>query len=146
MKGFRPKTLGEKDLEKQFSPRAESAAWSRFFRNALSRGRNWEGCKACPPERRNPKAKIEVHHVVSQQRIKRWCRERGIAKGSLAELRLLTDDRNSVLVDEHCHYGHTYKLRPIPRDVIPDHAWEFIEELGLTAEILEEYPERHGVG
>jgi hypothetical protein len=142
VKGFRPKTPGEKGSLEQYSPKAESAMWHRFYRKALSRGRNWEGCQACPPERRDPKAKIEVDHVVSQQRIKRWCRERGIPKGSLRELELLTDDRNSMLLDEHCHAGKTLRMRPIPRDVIPGHAWEFIEELGLVDEILEEYPRR----
>lgn len=140
MKGFRAKTPGEKEQLHNFSPTAQSAEWSRFFREARRLGKHWDGCHACPPERRVPKGIVEVHHVVSQQRLKRWCRERGIQKGALEELMILTDARNSMILCESCHYLHTYRGRPISRKVIRLHAWEFIRERGLEEEILEEYP------
>jgi hypothetical protein len=138
--GFRPKTLGEK--EEGYSPTQERAEWNRFFRAALALGRRWRGCQVCPPTKRDPNAKLEVHHVVSQQRLKRWCRERGIAKGSFEELKILTDERNTLLPCESCHWLHTYRGRPIPREAIPAHAWAFIDEKGLREEMEREYPPR----
>lgn len=99
----------------------------------------------CPPTRRDPNAKVEVHHVVSQQRLKRWCRDHGIQKGSVRELEILTDDRNTLLLCESCHWLHTYRGRPVPREAIPDYAWEFIDELGLREEIYRDYPRREEI-
>lgn len=139
LKGFRPKTLGEKDTRQD--PRAEAGMWERYFREARELGQHWKGCMACPPERRDPQAILQVHHVVSQQRVKRWCREQGWAKGGLRELRALTDPRNSMLLDEGCHSGHTSGLRRLPRAAVPLYAWKFAVEKGLLDEVLDEYEE-----
>jgi hypothetical protein len=140
LKGFRPKTPGEKDTGRD--PRIQAQLWERYFREARRLGQSWKGCMACPPERRDPGALLEVHHVVSQQRMKRWCRERGIPKGSVQELRALTDPRNSMLLDERCHSGHTSGLRRLDRGAIPSYAWAFAAEKDLTDEVMEEYPRR----
>ena len=97
--------------------------WNRYWRESLRLGMNWKGCQACPPEKRDPEAVLQVNHVISKQRLKRFCKEHGQGPGYL--LLLLTDPRNSMLVDERCHEGHTTGMRPIPREAIPSYAWEF---------------------
>lgn len=138
MKGFRAKTPGERDGA--YDPRLQAQMWLDYFREARQLGRHWEGCRACPPERRDPTAILQVHHVVSQQRLKRWCKEEGL--DPLATLEVLTDARNSMLLCEVCHAGHTSGLQPLPRQAIPQYAWRFASEKELLPELAEEYPRR----
>lgn len=135
MKGFRPKTPAERE---PYNPKAESAAWTRYYREARRMGRAWLGCMACPPERRDPKAITEVHHVVSQRKLKDLYRHLNPWK----LLQILTDPRNSMILDESCHAAHIDGTQTgrLPRRAIPSYAWDFAAEHGLTEHVKEEYP------
>jgi hypothetical protein len=115
---------------------AVAAAWERYYK-ASRKGKSWKGCVVCPPERRDPNAQTEVHHPIEQQRLKTYAKDKGI--GYLRLLRLLTDDRNSMLVCQTCHHGHTSGMNPLPRRALSQPAWDFAAELGLTDELMEGY-------
>ena len=114
---------------------ATRAAWDRYYNEA--RKRAWKGCQACPPEQRNPKAWLEVHHVISQQRLKRLAVERKLP--SVRRLDLLTDPRNSIVLCKECHHKHTVRFERLPLAVIPAAAWDFARENGLKDELIKEY-------
>jgi len=113
------------------------AAWDRFYREARKMRRAWKGCEACPPERRDPNAWLEIHHVLSQRRIKRLGVERKLSENAI--LNLLTDPRNSIILCRECHHRHTVSYESLPLGVIPAAAWEFATEIGLREELIEEY-------
>lgn len=113
------------------------AAWDRFYREAKKARKAWRGCEACPPERRDPNAWLEIHHVISQQRLKRYARERKLP--AVRRLDLLTDPRNSIVLCKPCHHKHTVRHERLPLRVIPKPAWDFAKELGLKEELIEEY-------
>lgn len=118
---------------------AISAAWEAFRRRAR-KGRSWKGCENCPPARRDPNAELEVHHVISQRRLKRLARDKRLPR--LRLLILLTDPRNTMLLCDRCHPGHESRMRRINSENVPQAAWEFARDLGLLDELLAEYPER----
>lgn len=112
--------------------------WGRFVKAARRmRGAGWQGCEVCEEAERDPNAWTEVHHVIAQQRLKRYARENDLPAKSL--LALLTDPRNSIVVCKRHHGNHTVRVEPIPMSAIPDAAWEFAKELGLEDEMLKEY-------
>jgi len=113
-----------------------AAAWEEFRKRAR-KGRSWKGCENCEPTRRDPKAEVFVHHVVSQRRLKRLARDRKLPEVRL--LVLLTDPRDGMLVCDRCHQNHESRAEAIRRDNIPQPAWEFARELGLIDELLDEY-------
>lgn len=135
IKGFRPKAPAER--EDAYSPDARSQMWGSFRREARAAGRSWQGCAVCPPERRDPNAELDVHHVIPQQKLKAVARDRKVTKLTL--LRWLTDPRNAILVCPTCHLGDTTRMEPIPRIAIPEPAWEYADELGLAGLVLERY-------
>lgn len=135
-KGYRAKTPGEREASP--FPTMQSQMWNRFYREARSRGKHWKGCAACPPRERDPKAILQVHHVISQQRLKRLAKDQHLPP--LERLRLLTDPRNSMLLCEDCHSAHTNRAKKLPRRAVSNRAWDFAFELDLIEELMDEYP------
>lgn len=113
------------------------AAWDRFYREARKMRRAWLGCEVCPPEERDPNAWLEIHHVISQQRLKRLARDRKMPE--MRKLDLLTDPRNSIVLCRPCHHRHTVRNETLPLSSIPPAAWDFARELGLKDELIKEY-------
>ena len=137
MKGYRAKAPGEREVG-AVAPTMERQMWAAYYRHARNKGRWWKGCVACPPEKRNPKALLEVHHVVARQYLKRVAVDRGWP--DFYRLKVLTDWRNSMLLCEGCHHRHTVRAERIRRSVIPGPAWEFAAKHGLTDYLIAEYP------
>lgn len=135
-KGYRAKTPGEREAAP--FPSMKSQMWNRYYRVSRSRGKHWKGCAACPPRKRDPKVVVQVHHVISQQRLKRLAKD--LKMSELDRLRLLTDPRNSMLVCDGCHEAHTRRMRRLPRRAVDSEAWEFAADWGLTEELMDEYP------
>jgi 5-methylcytosine-specific restriction endonuclease McrA len=79
--------------------------------------------------------RVQGHHVVSQQAIKKVARRFGYDV-----LALLWDPRNGIPVCERCHSAHTGAKKRIPLAVIPASAFEFADELGLRWQIERDYP------
>lgn len=141
-KGFRAKTPGERETNP--FPGMQGQMWNTYYRKARQMGKHWKGCAACPPNRRDPEALLQIHHVIEQRRLKRLAVDRKLT--ALERLRLLTDPRNSMLLCEGCHHRHTVKFQRLPRAAIADYAWDFIRELGLTEEAMADYPIRPSEG
>lgn len=122
--------LGIGPLVKWERPDQIAAMWERYYREARRIGKHWEGCHACPPEERDPNVKVDVHHVVDQQRLKELAgREKW---PTLRLLRLLTDPRNSMLLCARCHHLQTVRLRKLPLRAIRPPAWDYIREHDFT--------------
>lgn len=113
------------------------AAWESYYNESKRLRRSWRGCEVCPPTQRDPNALTQVHHIISQRRLKRYALDEKLSQHE--RLNLLTDPRNSLVVCEKCHHLHTTALRPIPLSIIPKPAWEFVRQLGLVNELVEEY-------
>jgi hypothetical protein len=104
------------------------SAWEEWAAETRRKGR----CEVCG-EAPAPGDRLEGHHVLPQQKIKRIV-------GSVS-LERLTDLRNHLACCKRCHDGHTSRLRPIPRHVLSATAFEFAAELGLTWHVEKSYPE-----
>ena len=50
-------------------------SWDTFHKQARKRAKAWEGCEVCEESRRDPNAWTEVHHVISQKRLKKYARD-----------------------------------------------------------------------
>lgn len=118
-------------------PTMERQLQSTYYRVARSKGKWWEGCHACPPDRKDPKALLQVHHVIEQQTLKRVAKDRKWSQFKL--LTVLWDPRNSMLLDETCHHLHTVKSKRLPISAVSEAAWEFAAEYDLTDIIVREY-------
>lgn len=113
-------------------------AWEIFAKLARKmRGAGWLGCEVCLPENRDPNGWTEIHHVISQQRLKRYAKENSLPAVRLVEL--LTDPRNSIVLCKEHHALHTLRAKRLPLSSIPAEAWEFAKELGLKEELIAEY-------
>lgn len=117
-------------------PDQKAAMWEAYYRDSR-RGRSWKGCENCLPERADPEAHLDTHHVIEQQRLKTWAKDHG--QSALATLRLITDPRNSMLVCGACHQGQTSRMRRIRLAAIRREAWDFIREVDLLDEVIEDY-------
>ena len=111
--------------------------WEVFYRESRKRRRAWKGCEACPTERRDPKEITEVHHVLSQRRLKRYAVDQRLSVEE--RLELLTDPSNSMILCRACHHRHTVAFDPIRYSAIPEEAVAFARDLGLDHELREEY-------
>lgn len=78
--------------------------------------------------------------MISQQRLKRYVRERKLPKLRLHEL--LTDHRNSIVLCKTCHSRHTHRQETVRLEALPAAAWQFATELDLDQELIDEYRER----
>lgn len=74
---------------------------------------------------------VQGHHVLTQQAL----RKRGFEE-------FLWDKRNRLATCEGAHMRHHTRIRPIPRELLPDSAFEFAAELGLTWLLERVYPEQ----
>jgi hypothetical protein len=61
-----------------------------------------------------------VHHIIRRESL----RQAGLHKR-------INDPRNGMLLTEEEHAAHESGARRIPREKIPEGAWEFARELGL---------------
>lgn len=78
---------------------------------------------------------IQAHHVVSQQAIRKRCRELGIDP-----VEPLWDPRNGMCLCEHCHMNHEVAADRIPAKYLMPQHWTFARWLGLD-HLLAVYPE-----
>lgn len=94
-------------------------------------GKDLGGCVVCPAEGGECAGRVQGHHAIEKQALKR----RGLH-------RYLWDLRNRVPVCEHRHEQHTSRYRPIPRELLPGSVFEFAAALGLTWWVEKNYPAR----
>ena len=73
--------------------------------------------------------RLDLHHVIYQQTL----RKHGHAG-------LTGDFRNMVVLCRFHHEQHHSRFRPIPAALLPEEAWEFADELGLTWWVERFYP------
>jgi hypothetical protein len=78
---------------------------------------------------------VQGHHVITQERLHRVEKERGLKSGSL-----VWDSRSGLAICERCHTRHTSAFRRIPRSCLSVANWAFINELGLDWWIARYYP------
>lgn len=128
-------TPGVRRIEPPSDPKR--AAWDRFHNEARKLRKGWLGCEVCPPEKRDPEAITEVHHVISQRRLKLYAVENSLP--DLRLLELLTDPRNSIVLCKECHSLHTLRFQRLPLSSIPKAAWDFATDQGLKDEMIAEY-------
>jgi hypothetical protein len=79
--------------------------------------------------------KLDAHHVVPKQKLKRICKSR-----RLDPVKVVWDVRNRVWVcQQPCHAEHTNAKRRIPRSRLSAAAYEFAREYGVLYVIDREY-------
>lgn len=79
--------------------------------------------------------RVQGHHVISQQTLRKVASERGLDVSAV-----LWDERNGIPVCESEHSAHTSAKKRIPRSCLPLAAFQFAAELGLTWLIERDYP------
>lgn len=80
--------------------------------------------------------KLEAHHVIPKERLKKIAASRGLDK-----ITVVWDTRNRVFAcGEPCHAQHTTRFKPIPFRVLPKHVFVFADEYGLRHMIERDYP------
>jgi ribosomal protein S14 len=79
--------------------------------------------------------RVQGHHVLSQQVLRRHARRFGYDA-----LALLWDPRNGIPVCERDHSAHTGAMKRIPLAVIPAPALDFADEIGLRWQVERDYP------
>lgn len=100
-------------------------AAGRFYRE-VTRGKR---CARC-----GRSARLEAHHVVPKQTLKREIdNERHVD--------VLYDPRNGVALCAICHERHTNASDRLPRSLVPAAAWGFAAEYGFEWIIESQYPE-----
>lgn len=127
-RGKRLKPISEKRAEALAELRSRQSPVARAWWQAVA---HRKVCAVCGSTH-----KVQGHHVISQQVLRRLARKHG-----LDVLALLWDKRNGVAVCEDCHVAHTTAKKRIPRRCIPLPAQEFAAELGVSYLIEKEYPE-----
>lgn len=85
----------------------------------------------------------DPHHVLPARYIRRYVRSLRLPADEAAKLlrSLLWDPRNGICLDRRCHDKHEKAFRRVPREVIPEKAWQFARELGLERVLERAYPE-----
>ena len=83
-------------------------------------------------------SRVQGHHVIAAQVLKRLARDRGLDAAAL--LALLWDVRNGIPVCEREHADHSTAKKRIPRSALPLVALQFAAELDLTWMIERDYP------
>jgi len=66
-------------------------------------------------------ARVQGHHILTQQCL----RKHGLDA-------FLWDQRNKFDCCERVHAAHHNRSRPIPAELLPDAAWAFASDVGLT--------------
>ncbi len=98
--------------------------WKRYICQA--------GCAVCGE---TDGTKLQAHHVIQQQRLRREAKSRGLDLD-----RLLWDDRVGLCLCEPCHNAHTSAMKRVPRSALRPENWEFARELGLEHWLEHDYP------
>lgn len=86
-------------------------------------------CVVCPAEGGKCEGRVQGHHIISKQALKK----RGLHK-------YLWDRRNRLPVCQHRHEQHETKVKPIPRELLPQAALDFATELDLGWWLDRHYP------
>lgn len=104
------------------------------------------GCKVCRWLGRECEGVVQAHHVLRSQFIRDYIEEQ-VLLGRLSRLEcehlertLLWDLRNGLAVCYRTHRRHHNRIEPIPRQFVPQAAWEFAEEIGLARRLEADYP------
>lgn len=84
--------------------------------------------------RRDPYPRLEGHHILPKQAIRRFATEY-----QLDAVRLLWDARNRLVLCRLCHSRHESAFDRVPRSLIPAEAWEFADALGLRWKLEQLY-------
>lgn len=96
--------------------------------------RTWKSnlgpCVVCPYEGEECEGRVTGHHIIEKQTIRR----RSLGK------RAMWDLRNRLPVCEGRHHSHTSRAKPIPRAVLPESAFAFAEDHGLSWLLDKIYP------
>lgn len=79
--------------------------------------------------------KLQGHHVISQQHLRREARARGIDEDVL-----LWDERVGMSLCETCHNRHESRFAPVPYEKLTEAHLEFAEEMGLVWLLENCYP------
>jgi hypothetical protein len=107
----------------------------RYWKLTVCRG----GCVMChhypltreqAEGRRADLQRVEGHHIVPKQ----WLRSNGHGGR-------LWDTRNGMGLCRYHHGRHEARMQPVPRDLLPDGAWEFALELDVDWLLDNAYPE-----
>jgi 5-methylcytosine-specific restriction endonuclease McrA len=110
----------------------EARRVAKQFYDAVARpGGRPATCAVC-----GAKGRMDAHHVISQQALKRRAAESG-----LDPLLLTGDPANGMPLCRRCHEKHTNAVESIPRHLVPRSAWTFAASLGLTWWIERFYPD-----
>lgn len=105
--------------------------------------RDKQGRYICPVcEQRFPRAWMQVHHLISQEAIRRHVASLRLEASRMEGLlrRRLWDARNAFACCRICHAQHTVATVRIPLRLVPERAWEFADEMGLTYLLTRYYP------
>lgn len=81
---------------------------------------------------------VEIHHVITQQVLRRIAR-----RDSLDVEHLRWDRRNALALCPSCHQGHHSAHGRIPRQILKrwcPHVFEMADELGVRAWLERTYP------
>lgn len=79
---------------------------------------------------------MQGHHVIAQQRLRRFASAHG-----MDPVALVWDPRNGMPVARSRHGQHTLRGHPIPRSALLESNWEFAREHGLDWMLERDYPE-----
>lgn len=107
--------------------------WHRYVL-ARARGR----CECCGVAA-TPADPLQAHHIVRQQRIRRYTRAQGWADTDERTLRLLWHTDNGMALRESCHRLHTRQVRKVPYGCLPAAAIAWATQLGLAYELDRQY-------
>ena len=80
--------------------------------------------------------RIQGHHVIAKQELKRWARAHGVNPSDL-----LWDPDCGMPLCEPCHDNHERAHERVPRHLVPPKAVAFAHRLGLDYVIERNYPE-----
>lgn len=83
---------------------------------------------------------VEAHHIVYKRTLSNFLDLYDIEEYPLE--RQVTDPRNGLPLCRHCHDNHHNASQPIPRELIPEVAWDFARELRLDWWLERHYPKR----
>ena len=124
----RLRPISDRQRAAQDALRAAQKPLTRVWWEAVAKGKP---CVVCGrPDR------VQGHHVVSQQAIRKVAKRFGYDLATV-----LWDKRNGIAVCEGCHSAHTGAKKRLPLSVIPAAAFEFADELGLRWQVERDYVE-----
>lgn len=91
----------------------------------------WRACMCCGAL----KVRVEGHHTIKQQTIRREARSRKLDVATW-----VWDPRNGVPLCERCHSRHSLAVERVPGYLLPIRVWDFARDLGLEWALEKEHP------